>query len=82
MLLDRSAAPCESHDGMNLCSQRDGAPDSEPLSRDPQSPCVGNRPMLVAGKPQLRQDRAVFVVGDQEVIQFSDDITVNCAPLV
>jgi hypothetical protein len=23
-----------------------------------------------------------FVVGDEEVSQFSDDITVNCAPLV
>ena len=25
---------------------------------------------------------AVFVVGDIEVSQFSDEITVNCAPLV
>jgi hypothetical protein len=45
-------------------------------------PYVDNRPMLVAGKPELREYKAVFVVGDQEVSQFSDEITVNCAPLV
>jgi hypothetical protein len=44
--------------------------------------CGDNRPLRVAGKPELRQFRAIFVVGDQEVSQFSDDITVNCAPLV
>jgi hypothetical protein len=43
---------------------------------------VDNRPLLVAGKPELRQHKAIFVVGDQEVSEFSDDITVNCAPLV
>ncbi len=34
------------------------------------------------GKPELREYKAVFVVGDVEVSQFSDEITVNCAPLV
>ena len=38
--------------------------------------------MLVAGKPELREYKAVFVVTDQEVSQFSGEITVNCAPLV
>lgn len=38
--------------------------------------------MLVPGKPEPREYKAVFVVGDQEVSQFSDEITVNCAPLV
>jgi hypothetical protein len=38
--------------------------------------------MLIAGKPELRQYRAIFVVGDRKVSQFNDDITVNCAPLV
>jgi hypothetical protein len=52
------------------------------LSRDTHSPYVDNRPMLVPGKPDLRQYRAFFVVADQAVSQFSDDITVNCAPLV
>ena len=40
------------------------------------------QPLLVPGKPELRQYKAVFVVADQEVSQFSDEITVNCAPLV
>jgi hypothetical protein len=38
--------------------------------------------MLVAGKPELREYKAVFVVNDVEASQFSDEITVNCAPLV
>ena len=67
---------------MNIYSQRDGDTDFKLLSRDTHSPYVDNRPMLVAGKPELRQYRAIFVVADQEVSQFSDDLTVNCAPLV
>ena len=43
---------------------------------------VDNRALLVAGKPELREYKAVFLVGDIEVSQFSDEITVNCAPLV
>ena len=52
------------------------------LARDTVPPYVDNRPMLVPGKPELRNYKAVFVVADQEVSQFSDEITVNCAPLV
>jgi hypothetical protein len=40
------------------------------------------QPSLAAGKPQLRQYGAIFVVCAQEVSRFSDDITVNCPPLV
>jgi hypothetical protein len=29
-----------------------------------------------------REYKAVFVVADEEVGQFSDEITVNCAPMV
>jgi len=35
--------------------------------------------LLVADKPVLRQDKDAFVGGDLEV---SDEIIVNCAPLV
>ena len=52
------------------------------LARDTTSPYVDNRPMLVAGKPELREYKAVFVASDKEVSQFSDEITVNCAPMV
>jgi len=37
---------------------------------------------LVAGKSEMREYKAGFVVGDQEVSQFGDEITVNCAPRV
>ena len=52
------------------------------MAHDTSPTYVDNRPLLVAGKPELREYKAVFVVGDVEVSQFSDEITVNCAPLV
>ncbi len=61
---------------------RDGDGEFKFLARDTVPLHVDNRPMLVAGKPEAREYRAVFVVGGQEVNQFSDEITVNCAPLV
>jgi hypothetical protein len=73
-------------------SGRDGDTDFKFLARDTVPPHVDNRlpsigsakegPMLVAGKPELREYKAVFVVADKEVSQYSDEITVNCAPLV
>lgn len=38
---------------------------------------MNNGPMLVAGKPELREYKAVFVVPDKEVSQCGDEITVN-----
>jgi hypothetical protein len=67
---------------VNIYSGRDGDADFKFLARDIQPPYVDNRPMLVAGKPELREHKAVFVIGDQEFSQFSDEITVNCAPLL
>ena len=52
------------------------------LARDTVPPCVDSHPMLVAGKSELREFKAVFVVADQEVSQFTDESSVNCAPLV
>jgi hypothetical protein len=74
--------PISNSEGVNIYSRRDGDADFKFLARDTVPPYVDNRPMLVAGKPELREYKAVFVVGDQEVSQFSDEITVNCAPLV
>lgn len=58
------------------------ASDFKFLAGDTSPTYVDNRPLLVAGKPELREYKAVFVVGDVEVSQFSDEITVNCALLV
>jgi hypothetical protein len=65
-----------------LNSGRDGDGEFKFLARDTVPPYVDNRPLLVAGKPELRNYKAIFVGGDEEVSQFSDEITVNCAPLV
>ena len=69
-------------EGFRGYSRRDGDADFKFLARDTSPTYVDNRPLLVAGKPELREYKAVFVVGDIEVSQFSDEITVNCAPLV
>ena len=76
-------------DGVNMnpesfrgYAKRDGDADFIFLARDTASPYVDNRPLLAVGKPELREYKAVFVVADKEVSQFSDEITVNCAALV
>jgi hypothetical protein len=69
-------------EGVKIYSRRDRDGECKFLVRDTVPPYVDNRPLLAAGKPELREYKAVFVVGDQEVSQFSDEITVNCAPLV
>ena len=68
-------------EGVNIYSRRDGDGDFKFLARDTVPPYVDNRPLLAAGKPELREYKAVFVVADKEVSQFSDELTVNCAPL-
>jgi len=65
-----------------IYSRRDGHGESKFLVRDTVPPYADNRPMLAPGKPELPEYKAVFVVADQEMSQFSDEITVNCAPLV
>lgn len=69
--------------GFLLCRQnRDGDADFKFLARDTLPPYVDNRPMLVASKPDLCNYKAVFVVANKEGSQFSDEIIVNCEPLV
>ena len=57
-----------------------GDTDFKFLARDTVPPYVDNRPMLVAGKPELREYKAVYVVSDAEIGLFSDEVVVNCAP--
>jgi hypothetical protein len=66
-------------DGVNLYYQN--GPDNWVfLARDTQSPYVDNRPLAVAGKPEMRTYRAKFVIGDQGVGYESDSITVAVTP--
>jgi hypothetical protein len=66
-------------EGVNLCSQREGEALFSFLARDTASPYLDNRPLLVADKPEVRQYRAKYVVGDQEVGNYSDEMVVSCA---
>jgi hypothetical protein len=67
-------------DGVNIYSQREGEPGFVFLGRDTASPYVDNRPLLVAGKPEVRKYKAVYVLADQETGQFSDEVAVTCQP--
>ena len=40
----------------------------------------GRRPLKVAGKPEIREYKAVFIVNDEEVGLASHELVVNCAP--
>ena len=67
-------------DGVNLYSKREGDADFVYLARDTASPYVDNRPLKVAGKPEIREYKAVYVQDDAEIGLFSDELVVNCAP--
>lgn len=67
-------------DGVNLYGQRGEETGFTFLARDTQSPYVDNRPLLVAGKPEVRQYKAVYVVSDAETGQASDEVVVTCQP--
>ncbi len=67
-------------DGVNLYCQREGDAGFVFLARDTASPYVDNRPLLVAGKPEVRKYRGIYVVNDNEVGLTSDDVTAVCQP--
>ena len=67
-------------DGVNIYSKRDGDVDFVFLARDTQTPYVDNRALKVAGKPELREYKAMYVLGDDEIGIFSHELVVNCAP--
>ncbi|MCL5746393.1 MAG: hypothetical protein M1541_21090 [Acidobacteria bacterium] len=67
-------------DGVNLYSQRDGEAGFVFLARDTSSPYLDNRPLLAPGRPEVRRYKAVYVLNDQEIGQFSDEVTVTCRP--
>ena len=66
--------------GVNIYSRRAGDADFAFLARDTNAPYVDNRPCLVAGKPETREFKAIYVVGDAEVGQASDILVLVCQP--
>ena len=67
-------------DGVNIYSKRDGDADYVFLAHDTISPYVDNRPLLAAGKPEVRRYKAIYVVGDDETGYFSDEVVVTVQP--
>ncbi len=66
--------------GVDVYAKRDGDADFVFLARDTQSPYLDNRPLLQAGKPELRRYKAIYVQADSQIGLFSDEIVVNCQP--
>ena len=72
----------------NLCSLcsllfnsgRDGDADFVFLARDTATPCIDNRVLLKAGKPEIREYKEMFVLNDEEIGVFRHELVVNCAP--
>ena len=64
---------------VNIYSRRDGDADFKFLARSCCPSTINSQPSTMH---KLREYKAVSVVADMEVSQFSDEITVNCAPLV
>ena len=62
MLVDGSPPPCDSRDGMNSYSQRDGDTDSKLLSRNTHLPRMDSRPMLAPSKPEPRHYKAIMPI--------------------
>ena len=67
-------------DGVNIYCQREYDTDWVLLIRATTSPYIDNRPLLQIGKPELRRYTAVYMLKDQEIGQFSDDLVITCAP--
>jgi len=67
-------------DGINIYCQREGDVDWVLLARVTLSPYVDTRPLLQVGKPELRRYSAVFMLKDQEIGHYSDEVIINCTP--
>lgn len=67
-------------DGVNIYGQRENDADWVLLGRATFSPFLDNRPLLHVGKPELRRYTAIYMLKDQEIGRFSDDLVINCAP--
>jgi len=67
-------------DGVNIYSKRENDADWVLLTRASVSPFVDTRPLLEAGKPELRDYCATYILKDKEIGNYSDEVVVNCTP--
>jgi hypothetical protein len=70
----------EPYQGVAIYSKREGETQFTFLARDTYAPYNDSRPCLVTGKPELREYRAIYLLADDEVGQFSDVVIVVCQP--
>jgi hypothetical protein len=66
--------------GGNIYCRRDGDTGPVFLARDTASPYVDNRPLLVAGKPEVHEYRATDVLADAEIGNPSDEAVITATP--
>jgi hypothetical protein len=67
-------------EGVHIYSMRDGDAGFTLLASETHSPYVDNRPLLTAGKPEVRQYKAVFFLGKGEIGLPSDIVPATAAP--
>ena len=67
-------------EGVHIYGQRDGETAFTLLASETHAAYIDNRPLLVAGKPETRQYKAVFFIGKSEIGLMSDIVTAIAAP--
>jgi len=67
-------------EGVHIYGQRDGETAFTLLASATHARYIDNRPLLVPGKPETRQYKAVFFIGKAEIGLTSDIVTAIAAP--
>ncbi|MGZ4964552.1 MAG: hypothetical protein ACXWIU_09025 [Limisphaerales bacterium] len=67
-------------EGVNLYCKRGAETEFTFLALDTASPYVDNRNLLVAGQPELRNYKAVYISNGVEVGSWSEVLVITCAP--
>ena len=67
-------------EGVHFYGQRDGETGFTYLASETHSAYVDNRPLLVPGKPETRQYKAMYFIGKTEIGLISDVVIAIAAP--
>lgn len=70
----------ERFDGVFIESRRAGEESWQSLGIDSYSPYIDNRPPVEAGRPEVRQYRARYILRDQATGEWSDIVTATLVP--
>ncbi|WP_295448436.1 hypothetical protein [uncultured Thiodictyon sp.] len=66
--------------GVKIFSKRETETEFTCLDRCSVSPYIDSRPLLVAGKAEIRKYKVIYLHGDAEIGQFSDQVNTICSP--